>query len=338
MVALNTRAMLLKVDLDIFHPGSGELDESKEDVNDGGYVSIKREVEDEDLAPVTQLKLHANNSLPSTAKFRLKFSDGGRYKIYSDVERETLVESEVTEFAANEDTTLYFQGLEKSQSRGGEEITMQIGIGGNWYDGDSVKCTVVQSEFDIVNRVFIPYNWVNVPHPGHSIHVAEGDDRSYDPLLQGRYRVAHSVIICPFEDLSSSRYKSVLRNPGITRHFYNSDVVNHTGATHSGLEPVQPSYIIEGATVADGEEAQADVSLVTVRLLSESTSSTQTFIELKGSAKEPIVAFAAPIDWRFNIGVNISDPINPKYAFSGIHDGFPAYEVYINARLEEFPK
>ena len=271
---------LLKVDIDIVHPASGELLETKEDVSDGGYVSIKRVVENEDLAPVTQLKLHANSSLPSTTKFRLKFTNENRYKIYSDAERETEVVSEQTEFAANTDTTLYFQGLAKSQSRGGEEVTMQIGVGGNWYDGDSVKCTIVQSEFDIVNRVFIPCNWVNVPHPGHAIHVAEGDGRSYDPLLQGSYRVEQSVIICPFEDLSSSRYKSVLKNPGTTRHFYNSDVVNHTGATHSGLEPVQPSYIVAGATVADGEEAQADVSLVTVRLLSESTSSDQTFINL----------------------------------------------------------
>ena len=330
-------ALLLKVDLDIVHPVSGELEESKEDTNDGGYVSIKREVDGVDVAPVTHLKLHGNSLLPSDTKFRLKFADSSRYKIYSDAGRSTEIVSEQTEFATNTDNTLYFQGLGKSQSRGGEKLTMQIGINGNWYDGDTVKCTVVQSEFDIVNRVFIPYNWVNVPHPAHAIHVAEGDDRGYDPQLQGTFRVEQTVIICPYEDLSSNRYKSVQATPGITRHFYNSDVVNHTGATHSGLEPVQPSYIMPGATVADGEEAQADVSKVTVHLLPDSTSSNQTFVELRGSAKEPIVAFAAPIDWRFNIGININDPINPKYAFSGIHDGFPAYEVYINGRLENFP-
>lgn len=44
---------LLKVDLDIVHPATGELDEAKEDVNDGGYVSIKREVDGDDVAPVT---------------------------------------------------------------------------------------------------------------------------------------------------------------------------------------------------------------------------------------------------------------------------------------------
>ena len=51
---------LLPVDLDIIHPATGELDESEEDIDDGGYVSIKHESNGEpDVAPVTQLKLKA---------------------------------------------------------------------------------------------------------------------------------------------------------------------------------------------------------------------------------------------------------------------------------------
>ena len=110
--------------------------------------------------------------------------------------------SEETEFAANTDTTLYFQDLGNSQLRGGEDITMQIGISGNWYDGDSVKCTVVQSEFQIVNRVFIPYNWVDIPwHPFHTDDVAEGDHRDFDPILEGSYRVEQRVVVNPYKDL-----------------------------------------------------------------------------------------------------------------------------------------
>ena len=134
--------------------------------------------------------MHANSSLPSTSKIRLKFTDGGRYKIYSDDTRQTLVQSEVTEFDVGSPTTLYYQGIGKSQSRGGEEVVMQIGVGESWYDGGSVKCTVVQSEFEIVNRVFIPYNWVDIPwHPFHADDVAEGDDRDFDATLAGTYRV-----------------------------------------------------------------------------------------------------------------------------------------------------
>ena len=50
---------LLPVDLDIVHPETGELDESKEDIDDGGYVSIKRMADDGaggeiDYAPITK--------------------------------------------------------------------------------------------------------------------------------------------------------------------------------------------------------------------------------------------------------------------------------------------
>jgi hypothetical protein len=333
----NKEVLLLKVDFDIVHPASGELSDAKEDVNDGGYVSIKRGIDGDDVAPVTQLLLHKNNSLPSTAKFRLKFNDGDRYKIYSDDTRQTLVEPEVTEFNADTDTTLYFQGLAKSQSRGGEEVTMQIGVGGNWYDGDSVKCTIVQSEFEIVNRVFIPYNWVDIPwHPFHTDDVAEGDDRDFDSTLEGTYRVEQRVVVNPYEDLSSNRIRSQSTTPGATNHFDEDDVVNFDeDALHSGLAAVQPSYIPEGATLDNS--GFADITQVAITLLNDLTNDTQTFVELKGSASEPIVFLAQPIDWQFNVGVEIDDPLNPTVAFSGMHDGFPAYEVYINANHPIFP-
>jgi hypothetical protein len=334
--ATGKSARLLKVDLDTVHPATGELDEAKEDVNDGGYVSIKREVDGDDVAPVTQLKLHANSSLPSTSKFRLKFTDGGRYKIYSDDTRQTLVQSEVTEFDVGSPTTLYFQGIGKSQSRGGEEVVMQIGVGGSWYDGDSVKCTVVQSEFEIVNRVFIPYNWVDIPHPFHLDDVAEGDDRDFDPTLAGNCRVEQRVVVNPYQDLASNRIRSQSKTPGETKHFDEDDVVNFDeDAAHSDLAAVQPSYIPHGATIDDS--GFADVSAVTISLLDDLTNETQTFVEIKGSASEPIVALAAPIDWQFNVGIEIDDPLNPVAVFSGLHDGFPAYEVYINANHPIFP-
>lgn len=67
------------------------------------------------------------------------------------------------------------------------------------------------------------------------------------------------------------------------------------------------------------------------------TNRNQTMIQLKGSVKEPLVLFAATIDWDFNIGLEIDDPLNPTAVFSGMHDGFPAYEVYINANHLLFP-
>ena len=72
--------------------------------------------------------------------------------------------------------------------------------------------------------------------------------------------------------------------------------------------------------------------------LPEFTNEGQAFVEFKGSAAEPIILRAQPIDWLYNIGIQISDPLNPTVAFSGGHDGFPSYEVYINANHHLFPE
>ena len=133
------------VDLDILQPASGELQERLEDKDhdsEGGYVALKREVEGEDLAPVTRLVLRATE-LPDKDSFwrntfhtissnfedlfapapdwlkkdgdggkhRLKFNSGGRYRIYQDTDRTQEVVSEDTEFPADKETTVYFEGL-----------------------------------------------------------------------------------------------------------------------------------------------------------------------------------------------------------------------------------
>ena len=44
-------------------------------------------------------------------KHRLKFDSGGRYRIYQDTDRTQEVVSEDTEFPADKETTVYFEGL-----------------------------------------------------------------------------------------------------------------------------------------------------------------------------------------------------------------------------------
>lgn len=154
---------LLPVDLDIIHPATGELADAKEDLDDGGYVSVQR-LEDpadstSDVTPKTKLKIHAVAIAQSAWKIRLKFNGADRYKIYRDEARTQEVVSEQTEFDATQDTTLYFHGLKKSVSRGGELVTMQVKVNDIWLDGDSVKCTILQSEFLIQVKAFIPYGW-----------------------------------------------------------------------------------------------------------------------------------------------------------------------------------
>ena len=336
-----TSSFLLPVDLDLRYEGlSKNLNEVKEDTGDGGYISVKRESsEGVNKAQVTKLIIKPINGAQASWKTRLKFDAGDHYKISKNRAATDLITSQETEFSANEEITLYLIGEAKSSKRGDEKITMQIKVNDEWLDGDSVTCTVVQTDFVINVRVFIPYNWVNIPHPAHGNEVAEGDKRGFDPTLKGTFRLAQREVINPYPDMtpfSGPFVEDGYKGAGVSSHYRNEDVINFDdGVAHSGLAAVQPSYIKQNAVatnagVANTDKLQANIEAA----LSDDL---KTFITFVGGAAEPIIFGAAEIDYEITVGIIISDPLNPKFSISGDHDGFPSYEVYINANHKIFP-
>ncbi len=334
------RMYLLPVDLDIKYAsqaGTKELEESKEDTGDGGYISLKSQThQGEDITPTTYLVIRPTTGLPNDSKVRLKFNSGGRYKVARDRLGDDPIVSEITEFPAGQETRLYLVGETKSQSRGGENITMQIEVGGSWVDGDSLKATVVQTQFQIDLRVFIPYNWVNIPlHPS----VAGGDNRSYDPNLNGTYRVSQNAILNLYREWVPDVENRMIddgKSAGITYHYSTSDVTNfNSSAKHSEDTTVKPSYINSGASPSNS--GIADLSGVQVTVLSSLSNDNRVTVEFEGEAAEPILPVAAPINWRFSVGISKANPLNPSFSLEGAHDGFPAYEIYVNCKHLKFP-
>ncbi len=335
----NGEYSLLPVDLDIEYnsqAGIKELEDSKEDTGDGGYISLKSQThQGEDITPTTYLVIRPTTGLPNDSKVRLKFNSGDRYKVSKNLLGTDLVVSEVTEFPAGQETRLYLVGETKSQSQGGENLTMQIKVGGSWVDGDSLKATVVQTQFQIDLRVFIPYNWVNIPlHPS----VAGGDKRSYDPSLSGTYRVSQKAILNLYKEWVPEIENRMIDNgksAGITYHYSTSDVTNfNSGAKHSEDTTVKPSYVNSGAIPSDS--GIADLSGVEVTVLSSLSNDNRVTVEFEGEAAEPILPVAAPINWRFSVGISKTNPLNPSFSLEGAHDGFPAYEIYVNCKHPKF--
>ena len=332
------------MDLDIeYGSQTGVLDDSKEDVGDGGYISLKSQThQGEDITPTTYLVIRPTAGLPADGKVRLKFNSGGRYKVARDRLGNDLIVSEVTEFPAGQETRLYLVGETKSQSRGGEHITMQISNNESWIDGDSLKATVVQTQFQIDLRVFIPYNWVNIPHLLHISQVAKGDSRTYDPDLNGTYRVAQRAIVNLYQEWVPEIENRMIDNwksAGVSEHYWDWDVINwDTWAKHSQNTIVSPSYISSGAVLQNS--GTADLSQVDSFIEGSGptglSDNTKTFMKFEGSAAEPIIIGAATIDWRIYVGISKSDPLNPQYVMQGVHDGFPAYEIYINSAHQIF--
>ena len=126
------------------------------------------------------------------------------------------------------------------------------------------------------------------------------------------------------------------KSAGTTKHYRDSDVFNwDDGAKHSEDTIAKPSYVKPGAPVVDS--GVADLSNVDSYVVASLTDSAKCYVKFEGTASEPIIAFAAPIDWRINVGISKQDPLNPQFVMQGVHDGFPAYEIYINCKHSIFP-
>lgn len=358
-VAGPLEAILLPVDIDVIHPATGELAEDREDGTnptspDGGYVSVKRTVGSdviggEDVTPITKLKIHAIAGAQSTWKTRVKFSGADRYIIYKDEERTEEVLSEQTEFDATQTTTLYFQGLKKSLSRGGENIAMQVKVGNNWVEGDSVKCTVVQSEFLIQIKAFIPYEWTEgedvFPFPDPLLgKVAKGDfSATSRPTFKNAFsnkvpfysvapfRLCHEVILTPYVDLhyfyQDIEEKRQFTSAPSSDHYAKATSVDPTElALKNGYLPLTPPIDATGPPVLSPATYSPELSLY------NSLRANKCALDLTGSGRDGALGIytnvSPAIDWDVRLEIDSSsNPLQPSFRVKGKHDLYPAYEI-----------
>jgi hypothetical protein len=330
---------LIITDLDIVHPATGELAENKEDKDDGGYVSIRRMSDGQDLAPVTKLVIHAVPGAKDSWKTRLKFTSGGRYTIYSDEERTQEVTSEQTEFDATQETTLYFQGLTKSQSRGGEEVEMQLGADDKWADGDSVKFTVIQSAFQIQVKAFIPYAWteaedswvVGIGMYG-SGNVAKGDNRTFlneysDQMNNYRddsFRLMQTITLTPYKELNSTADIEAERNAQAATL---SEIYDKATSVDPSEMSLHYGYMaLHGSPThyGPGNLHRGDVY----------NSPYTGGMEIVGSATDGALfgegSVGEGIDWNITLSIDTSEgPLSPIITYFGWHDSYPAYEIIV---------
>jgi len=318
---------LLKVDVDIVHPASGELSDAAEDADTGsGIVAIKRD----DETPVTELKIHKADSLPAGSTVSLLFTNGSgestRYRIWKDAAMTQEVISSTTEFNAAVDTTLYFEGLKKSSFESSESVKQVYTAGTTVFEGDEVKFTVVEAEFDVQFKAWLIEQWVDVPfHPIDNVlnnRIAGGDDRGASTDKTASSRLYQAVTIIPFESLDADGIKDGTDQnvPGLTTLYDREDSLPHPDRDDydsghrfkAGATPVQTSTV--DASRADIEaEPRSSANKIKVRL--------------HGQANDPLILLACDIDWNVFIEIDASDPAGVKYEISGAHDDAPAFEI-----------
>jgi hypothetical protein len=332
------------LDMDVSHPATGEMGEADENKL-GGLVALRRDFN----SPVTVLKLRGLSELAGST-YTLDWTSPN-VRIWQDAARTLPVVSGTTSFPADEGADVYLEGLIKSAAEKDVVVSMRVTVGGVQSLAAQVSLTVVRAEYDVIMRAFIPYDWVKIPHPAHDYDVAKGDKRGFRPLLDGTYRVQQVAIVTPFVHLNASHFKIVDGTPettsscGESRHYYwPTSLANPAGLTpfwlplHAGLSvdgvpgdliftalqdewvgPVGGNYLT-GVGTADTSDMKFEGIERNLRW---------TTVRFFGGAAEPIVFASAEINWDFDITINVSNPVAPKYALTGKQDGFPAYEIYI---------
>jgi hypothetical protein len=319
------------------------------------------------VTPKTKLKIHAISGAQSTWKTRLKFNGADRYKIYRDEARTQEVVSEQTEFDATQETTLFFRGLKKSLARGGELVTMQVKVNDAWIDGDSVKCTIVQSEFLIQVKGFIPYAWTEgeeeVPWApngwspmagkvakGDLHSIAAGNLRPASPGFRNAYstdatagsilnqwhnapfRCCQTIVLTPYKELHSS-YDLASSRRAMTAP--SSDHYVKATSVNAAEISLKKGYMdLVGGTSSTGK---GPIKTLDYRQGARTGKITELHVEYGGvdgalgtTLGIPNASLSPDIHWDMWLKVNSeADPLLPTIEFGGKHDKYPAYEIIV---------
>jgi hypothetical protein len=325
VVAAQPRINLLPIDIDVVHPATGEMSESREQ-KEGGYIPIKRN----NKTPVTKLKLHSLEGLPD-AKFKLVFSSN-KIKLWKQCTNGVFSEpitTDDTTFPANQETEVYVEGVTKSTTAKDVEVGVKVVIGSTESSSASIKLTVVQAEFPITVRAFIPYLWTEPDFiSAFFVLVAGGDNRGLSLSEEARFRMRQQITITPYEDLHSNTDKFTDRLVDTADLSYSYDKnkavpVSERGGKHgysfiSGVEAEK-----SGRPIINQSKTKFDFK-------SRVNPKTVKYYIAAGASDGALYVpdFTVPdIDWNFDLEVDCTNIVKPKITATGARDKFPAYEI-----------
>jgi hypothetical protein len=322
-VAAQPRIKLLPIDIDVVHPATGEMSESRES-SEGGYVAIRRD----EGTPITKLKLHKLEGLQG-AQFKLSWTSS-KLKIWKDEERTQSVTTNSTTFPAGDDTEVFLEGVTKSSSVKDIEVGLKVIIGSTESSPVPIKLTVVEGEFDVQAKMWIREQWIETPflHPINysGYKIARGDDRDNRNQQAASYRVSHFTTIIPYKDLdldgikdNHSPYLYTRNVPGLSALYLKSTSVPNPSQPYS-----LSNKLLSTATATNS--MPPDVSRMHVDAVTRSDEK-KASVRLHGSANDPLVPFSLDIDWDITVAIDATNVLSPKYEIQGTHDDYPAFEI-----------
>jgi hypothetical protein len=208
-------------------------------------------------------------------------------------------------------------------------------------------------------KAFIPYAWTEaddtpplVPNPMSGL-VAKGDlypgagSRPAAPGFRNSYstraetgpvyalfdnapfRVCHTVIVTPYEELHSNadiESKRKLMTAPVSEHYYKTSVDPTESALQMGFKSLNPA----------GFKKSGDPPTNTPAYVTFPRTPKVAKLSIDGGgrdgAMDPVSTFfAADIHWHlFFVVYADSNPLEPTVQITGGHDRYPAYEIIVN--------
>jgi hypothetical protein len=193
--------------------------------------------------------------------------------------------------------------------------------------------TLGGGEFAVSFSTFIPAN--NVAGPPQAICLAQevppvrhlffaGDNRGFSASATS-FRTRQTVTVVSEQAVDADGIKD-----GTTPQ-------NSVGQTRS-----YASDALDDGTInaADNDGTLNDCHLLhqtglastgAMQIMVTRTGAHEVRVRMFGGADNPLVAGSCSIDWDLTLTINTAGS-TPQYTLVGTHDGFPAYEVYVNGR------
>jgi Protein of unknown function (DUF3238) len=238
--------------------------------------------------------------------------------------------------------TIPLAALTTLASDGTVAITFTIpagnGAGNVRLDVVTLTYETEEGEFTINVTTFIPANnldsapqafcLTDSPPRRYRALIFKGDDRTFNPNATS-YRTRQLVTVIT---------EKIFDPDGLFEGIRDNEAVPPIGETRAYAPDALSNGVIGKIDAADEDGIPDDCHLwhaaatasdtnmhITVSRINDHAVSAHLF----GGASNPLVVGACDISWDFTIRIDTSGS-RPFWTVIGMHDGFPAYEIYIN--------